>query len=85
MPNDFLSASNSLRYCRAPDCQNLLMASQLDWVRRRFERVHCSFQCKQADWQSLGLCCFKAKIVECNCALSSQCPDHGRKCRGTHD
>ena len=32
-----------------------------------------------------GRCCPKATVVPCVCEVSYKCPDHGVRCRGSHD
>jgi hypothetical protein len=32
-----------------------------------------------------GRCCPKAEEVPCCCIVSYSCPDHGVRCRGSHD
>ena len=32
-----------------------------------------------------GRCCPKAVGVSCVCEVSYSCPDHGTRCRGSHD
>jgi hypothetical protein len=34
---------------------------------------------------SRGRCCPKAVVVPCMCEVSYKCPDHGVRCRGSHD
>jgi hypothetical protein len=31
------------------------------------------------------ICCAQAIPIHCVCRVSTQCPEHGRKCHGTHD
>ena len=38
-----------------------------------------------AGWISGGRCCPKATVVPCVCEVSYKCPDHGVRCRGSHD
>lgn len=30
-------------------------------------------------------CCPKAEVVPCVCEVSYTCPDHGTRCKGSHD
>ena len=32
-----------------------------------------------------GRCCPKAECIPCVCEVSYTCPDHGVRCRGSHD
>ena len=32
-----------------------------------------------------GRCCPKAECIPCVCEVSYKCPDHGVRCRGSHD
>lgn len=38
-----------------------------------------------ADGITRGRCCPKAEVVPCVCEVSYKCPDHGVRCRGSHD
>lgn len=37
------------------------------------------------EWRREGYCCAKAVRVFCVCIVSTNCPDHGSRCRGSHD
>ena len=47
-----------------------------DWV---FGAVTVSLKITQ------GRCCPKAVVVPCVCEVSYNCPQHGTRCRGSHD
>ena len=32
-----------------------------------------------------GRCCPKAECIPCVCEVSYKCPDHGVRCKGSHD
>lgn len=47
-----------------------------DWIRKAgviLERI------------SHGRCCPKAECIPCVCEVSYKCPDHGVRCKGSHD
>ena len=47
-----------------------------DWIRKAgvvLERI------------SGGRCCPKAEVSPCMCEVSYKCPDHGVRCKGSHD
>jgi len=79
------SSLDKYHHCRTPGCENILNHLQVEYALRKFEQTHCSTECASKDWQYQGYCCEKAEPIDCVCARSWKCPDHGVFHVGTHD
>ena len=60
--------------------------SEKSVVYATYEGKRKNLELKGFDFESYnGNCCDKAIPVFCVCLSSSQCPEHGRRCIGSHD
>lgn len=54
--------------------------------RKRFETGSClSPACSRKEMIGKKACCGQAKVRNCNCSISLECPTHGIRCFGTHN
>jgi hypothetical protein len=76
--------SRSYRHCR--NCDRLISPELERFARRNLQQVLCGDPaCVQQDMVGRYGCCDKAQLRRCNCHVSTECPDHGIRCHGTHD
>jgi len=71
------------RVCRV--CDKAVSSSSFAYALQRFEQQTCSSECSRREMLTNHGCCDKAEIRDCVCHFSTECPDHGVRCIGTHD
>jgi len=71
------------KHCRV--CGQRVSASHERKARRNISNAICGPECYAKERLKRVACCEKAVEVHCVCDISIECPDHGRKCHGTHD
>lgn len=71
------------RFCRY--CNNEVSDDRLARAYFRHEPPICSPECLAKERLSRYACCDKAVQRGCVCNFSTECPEHGRQCNGTHD
>jgi hypothetical protein len=55
------------------------------YARRNVYNAICGVECHCKEELARYACCEKAVQNPCVCNYSTICPDHGRRCNGTHD
>jgi hypothetical protein len=73
------------KYDRCRVCSRFLSGHLRASARRLFQQGICSAECSRKEQLRFYGCCEKAQACHCVCTFSTNCPDHGRICRGTHD
>lgn len=73
------------KYLTCEVCNKSLNDERLAWAFWKHESQLCSVECHRNQQLARYACCDKAKARNCVCMYSTECPDHGIRCVGTHD
>jgi hypothetical protein len=72
------------RQCRS--CHRIVAPGLERFAVTNHQQVLCGDPaCVAHDMVERYGCCDKAELRQCNCLVSTVCPDHGIRCHGTHD
>lgn len=84
---DFVDLNTELcsRYLKCRHCQKPVDDITLAFAYWKHEQGICSSECYRAEQLKRFACCEKAVQRGCVCLYSTECPDHGIRCTGSHD
>ena len=73
-------------FATCQECDGAVTSTRaVESAMRKYERTYCCKICRNANLISTFGCCDKAKLAHCGCYISTDCPEHGVRCRGSHD
>ena len=73
------------KYTKCRKCDKTVSDENLAFAYWKHEQGICSSECLRAEQLARFACCEKAVQRGCVCLYSTDCPDHGQRCNGTHD
>ncbi len=69
--------------CRV--CGTKVSPEHEKYARSQIMNAICGNKCHHVEKLKRYACCDKAVETMCVCTYSTECPDHGQRCHGTHD
>lgn len=73
------------KYVKCRVCGGSVSDEVLAFAFWKHEIAVCSSECLRSEQLKRYACCEKAVHVGCVCMYSTDCPEHGRRCHGSHD